>query len=71
MGPPMLRKSEGKLLMEINVEELFAQAVLSSALGPPTGETAALEVSYPPSLPHPIEPEALVWDVESGSKYIA
>ena len=63
LGPPMLRKTEEKLLMEINIEDVFAEAVFSSALGSPVGQTVALEVSYPPSLPEHVEPEAILWNI--------
>ena len=62
LGPPMLRKTEERLFLEINVELDFEEA-LRSALGPPTGEAMALEISYPPSLPDHVEPEALLWNL--------
>jgi hypothetical protein len=65
LGPPtLLRPTEDRLLMEMQTEEPPGRDVVST-LGP-LGGTLHIEFDCPPSLPHPIEPEALVWDVESS-----
>jgi len=63
LGPPtLLRQSEEKFLFELLMEVPPERDV--SSMWEPLGETVEIEFSCSRSLPHPIEPEAVLWDVE-------
>src|SRR6516162_10064828 len=61
LGPPLVRYPSGQI--ELAMEVPFGRDVKPFI---PLGLSRRVHVSYPSSLPDPIEPEAVIWDIKDA-----